>query len=76
VGVIRTGLEAEHYLGPAVRAQALIDRLIGMPAETSEEAFRAELDQLTYIDLRAFYNRVVELTGGPDATPGTLGISC
>ena len=59
-------LEAEHYLSPAVRAQALIDRLIGMPAETSEEAFRAELDQMTYIDLRAFYNRVVELTGGPD----------
>ena len=58
-------LEAEHYLGPEVRAQALIDRLIGMPAETSEEAFRAELDPLTYADLRAFYNRVVELTGGP-----------
>jgi len=60
-------VEAEHYLGPEVRARALIDRLlIGMPAETSEEAFRTELDSLTYADLRAFYNRVVELTGGPD----------
>jgi CHAT domain-containing protein len=62
--------EAEHYLGPQVRARALIDRLIGMPAETSEEAFRAELDPLTYADLRAFYNRVTELTGGPDGQTG------
>ena len=56
-------LEDEHYLGPEVRAKALIDRLIGMPAETSEEAFRAELGPLTYADLRAFCNRVGELTG-------------
>jgi CHAT domain-containing protein len=59
-------LEAEHHLGPQVRARALVDRLLGMPAETGEEAFRAELDSLTYADLRAFYNRVVELTGGPN----------
>lgn len=58
-------LEAEHYLGREVRAQALIDRLVGLPADTTEEAFRSELDRLTYVDLRAFYNRVVELTGGP-----------
>jgi CHAT domain-containing protein len=58
-------LEAEHYLGRDVRARALIDRLVGLPADTTEEAFRVELDRLTYADLRAFYNTVVELTGGP-----------
>jgi CHAT domain-containing protein len=63
-------VEAEHYLGPEVRARVLVVRLIGMPAETSEEAFRAELDPLTYADLRAFYNRVVELTGGPNGQTG------
>ena len=47
-------LEAEHYLAPSVRAQQLIDRLIEMPAGTSDEAFRAELGALSYIDLRAF----------------------
>jgi hypothetical protein len=63
-------LEAEHYLGPEVRATALIDRLMGMPAETSEEAFRAELSQLAYADLRAFYNRVAKLVGGPAGQAG------
>ena len=62
--------EAEHYLGPEVRAKALIDRLMGMPAGTSEEAFRAELGQLTYADLRAFYNRVAELAGSPAGQAG------
>ncbi len=57
--------EAEHYLGPAVRAQRLIDRLIETSAETTGEALHAELGSLTFIDLRAFYNRAVELTGGP-----------
>jgi CHAT domain-containing protein len=63
-------LEAEHYLGPEVRAKALIDRLVGMHAETSEEAFRAELGQLAYADLRAFYNRVAKLVGGPAGQAG------
>ena len=58
-------LEAEHYLGREVRARALIERLVGFPDGATEEAFRSELDRLTYVDLRAFYNRVVELTGGP-----------
>jgi CHAT domain-containing protein len=58
-------LEAEHYLGRELRAMALIDRLIGLPADTSEEALRLELAGLTYADLRSFYNRVVKLTGGP-----------
>ena len=31
----------------------------------SDETLGAELGSLTYIDLRAFYNRAVELTGGP-----------
>jgi CHAT domain-containing protein len=57
--------EAEHYLAPSIRAQRLIDRLIESPTETSDEALRAELGSLTYIDVRAFYNRAVELTGGP-----------
>ena len=57
--------EAEHYLGREVRARALIERLIGLPDDATEEAFRSELDRLSYVDLRAFYNRVVELTGGP-----------
>src|ERR1700736_1652385 len=57
--------EAEHYLAPSVRAQRLINRLIESPAETSDEALRAELGSLTYIDVRAFFNRAVELTGGP-----------
>jgi CHAT domain-containing protein len=48
----------------------VIDRLIGMPAATSEETFRAEVNPLAYADLRAFYNRVVELTGGPDGQAG------
>jgi CHAT domain-containing protein len=57
--------ETEHYLGPSVRAQRLIDRLIETSPETSGEALQAELGSLTYVDLRAFYNRAVELTGGP-----------
>jgi CHAT domain-containing protein len=63
-------LEAEHYLGPEVRAKVLIDRLMGMPTETSEEAFRAELGQLTYADLRAFCNRVAKLAGAPSGQAG------
>ena len=58
-------LEAEHYLGPTVRAQELIKQIIDMSVETSEEAFRSKLDPLTYDDLRAFYSRMVELTSGP-----------
>jgi hypothetical protein len=57
-------LEGENYLGPEVRAKALLDRLMGMPAETGEEAFRAELGQLSYADLRAFCSRVARLAGG------------
>ena len=57
--------EAEHYLGREVRARALIERLVGLPDDVTEEAFRSELERLSYVDLRAFYNRVVELTGGP-----------
>jgi CHAT domain-containing protein len=57
--------EAEHYLGPQVRARALIEQLAGLPDDATEEAFRSELARLSYVDLRAFYNRVVELTGGP-----------
>lgn len=56
-------LEAEHYLAPEVRAKALIERLMSMPAETSEEAFRAELGALTYPDLRTFFNRITKLAG-------------
>ncbi len=63
--LVEQRLEAEHYLGPSVRAQRLVDRLVGTSAEASDEALRAELDSLTYIDLRAFYNEAVELTGGP-----------
>ena len=59
-------LEAEHYLSPTVKAQALIDRLIATPGEKVGDRLRAALGQLTFIDLRAFYNRTVELTGGPD----------
>ena len=66
-------LEAEHYLGPEVRAKALINRLMGMPAETSEEVFRAELGQLAYADLRAFCNRVAKLVGGPAGEAGQAG---
>jgi len=40
-------LEAEHYLGPTVRAQELIKQIIDMSVETSEEAFRSKLDPLT-----------------------------
>ena len=57
--------EAEHYLGQQVRARALIKQLAGLPDDTTEEVFRSELAPLSYVDLRAFYNRVVELTGGP-----------
>ena len=57
--------EAEHYLGPQVRARALIEQLAGLPDDATEEVFRSELAPLSYVDLRAFYNRVVELTGGP-----------
>ena len=60
-------LEAEHHLGREVRAQALIDRLVGLPAGTTEETFRLELHQLSYLDLRAFYNRLTRLT---DASTG------
>jgi len=58
-------LEAEHYLGPSARAQQLIGRLIESPAGPGEQELRAELDALSFVDLRAFYNRTVELTGGP-----------
>ncbi len=61
---------AEHYLGSFVRAHQLIDRLVGTPAGTSEEALRAELAPLTYADLRACYTTAVELTGGPTGAPG------
>jgi CHAT domain-containing protein len=63
-------LEAEHHLGRELRARALIDRLAGLPADTTEEALRLELAGLTYVDLRSFYNRVVELTGGPSGQGG------
>jgi hypothetical protein len=67
--------EAEHYLSPLVRAQRLVGRLAEAPAEGSS-ALRAELDRLTFFDLRAFYNRAVELTGGPtgqDEIPADAG---
>ncbi len=57
--------EAEHPLAAVVRAQTLIDRYVGPGGDASGEALRAELDKLSYIDLRAFYNRAVQLTGGP-----------
>jgi hypothetical protein len=57
--------EAEHPLASVVRAQTLIGRLVGPGTEASGEALRAELGKLSYIDLRAFYNRTVQLTGGP-----------
>jgi CHAT domain-containing protein len=65
--------EAEHLLGPTVRGQRLIDRLLARPAPMSDAALHAEIDPLSFIDLRAFYARTVELTGGPsgqDITPG------
>src|SRR5947209_18111318 len=58
-------LEAEHYLGPSVRAKRVVDRLIEVPGEVSDEALRAGLESLSYVELRAFYARTVELTGGP-----------
>jgi CHAT domain-containing protein len=57
--------EAEHFLGPSVRGQRLIDRLLELPAPVSDAALHAEIDPLSFIDLRAFYARTVELTGGP-----------
>jgi hypothetical protein len=56
--------EAEHYLGREGRAGALIERLVGLPGDVTEEAFLSELERLPYADLRAFPNRVAELTGG------------
>ena len=63
-------LEAEHYLGPEVRAKVLFDRLMGMSAETTEEAFRAELGKLAYADLRAFCNRAAKLVDDPAGQTG------
>jgi hypothetical protein len=40
-----------------------------MPAETSQEAFRAELARLTYADLSAFIIKVAELTDPGEARP-------
>jgi len=64
---------AEHSLGPTVSAQQLIERLIELPAQARDAALQAEISPLSYIDLRAFYNRTVELTGGPSGLDVTAG---
>ncbi|MGH3399012.1 MAG: hypothetical protein ACRDPO_30450, partial [Streptosporangiaceae bacterium] len=58
--------EAEHYLGPEVRARELIERFSapGGPASTAE--FRAAIEALPWPDLRAVYGRLLVLIGGPD----------
>jgi CHAT domain-containing protein len=56
---------AEHYLAPYIRGQRLIERFIGWPAATRDAAVGEELGRLSYFDLRGFYIRTVELTGGP-----------
>ena len=56
---------AEHYLAPYIRGQRLIERIIGWPAATRDTAVGGELGRLSYFDLRGFYIRTVELTGGP-----------
>ena len=63
-------LEAEHFLGPAVRANALIGRYADTSALTGDAQFRRALDALTYVDRRAVYNGLVELTGGPAGLAG------
>src|SRR6202453_2161027 len=64
-GLFESRFEAESLLTPVVRAQARIDRLLSASAEASEESLRAELGALSVSDLRAFYYRTVQLTGGP-----------
>ena len=58
--------EAEHYLGPDVRARELIERFAaaGGPAGTAE--FRTAIEALPWPDLRAVYGRLLTLIGGPD----------
>ena len=58
--------EAEHYLGPDVRARELIEPFAaaGGPASTAE--FRAAIEALPWPDLRAVYGRLLTLIGGPD----------
>jgi CHAT domain-containing protein len=57
--------EAEHYLGPEVRAYGLVGRFTagGEPRDTA--AFREAIEALPWADLRAVYNQLVTLAGGP-----------
>jgi hypothetical protein len=59
-------LEAEHYLRPAVAAEALIRRLLAAAGpDGGEAAFRAALAPLSVAELRAVHARLAGRGGGP-----------
>ena len=58
--------EAEHYLGPEVRARELIERFAAAGGQAGAAEFRTAIEGLPWPDLRAVYGRLVVLVGGPD----------
>lgn len=58
--------EAEHYLGPEVRARELIERFAAVGAPADAVAFRAAIEALPWPDLRAVYGQLMAFVGGPD----------
>ena len=68
-------LEAEHYLRPAVTAEALLRRLVPAAAapDGGDAAFRAALAPLSLVELRALHARLIDRTDGPGAGGLTAG---
>ena len=66
-------LEAEHYLRPAVTAEALLRRLVPAAAapDGGDAAFRAALAPLSLVELRALHARLIDRTDGPGAGTGS-----
>jgi hypothetical protein len=66
-------LEAEHYLRPAVTAEALLRRLLAAAPDGGEAAFeaafRAALPPLSFVELRALHARLTDRAAGPAGPP-------
>jgi CHAT domain-containing protein len=59
-------LEAENPLGAEIRAREMIEKFVSLPAAEGDPEFGSALAALGQADFRALYNRLVQLTGGPD----------